>query len=239
VYVGYRIAENLGLKKGQTIEIAGKKLEVARCLAESGGMDDMRLQCSLADAQEILGLPGRINEIQAVDCLCFADTNNPAGLLRKEIASILPEAQVFHAKEIASTRTKTRQMIRKLFAVIMPFVVLACGVWVGILAIMNVRDRQQEIGIMRALGHGSGRIATLFLGKAVVVGLAGAVLGFIAGTALALKFGPMVFELAAFKPDKHLLYMAVVLAPLLTATASFIPTMIAVAYDPAVTLREE
>ena len=27
--------------------------------------------------------------------------------------------------------------------------------WIGILAMMNVRDRKYEIGVLRALGHGS------------------------------------------------------------------------------------
>jgi len=242
VYVGHRIAGQLGLKKGETIEIAGKKLDIAACLAESGGIDDMRLQCHLKDAQDILELPGRINVIQAVDCLCFADTNDMAAILRNEVGSILPEAQVYHATEISSTRSKTRQMIKNLFAVIMPFVVIACGVWVAILAIMNVRDRQHEIGILRALGHGSERITAMFLGKAVVVGVVGAALGFAVGTLLALEFGPSVFKITAatvLKPESHMLVKAAILAPLFTATASFIPAMIAVAYDPAITLREE
>ena len=242
VYVGHRIAEQLGLKQGEAIEIAGRELKIVKCLAESGGIDDMRLQCSLQDAQHILGLPGQINEIKAVDCLCFADTNDMAAILRSEVASILPKAQVYHATEISSTRSKTRQMIRNLFAVIMPFVVIACGVWVGILTIMNVRDRQHEIGIMRALGHGSEKITTLFLGKAVVVGVVGAVVGYVAGTLLALEFGPSVFKITAatiLKPDMQMLVKVAILAPLFTATASFIPTMVAVAYDPAVTLREE
>ncbi|UCG49555.1 MAG: FtsX-like permease family protein [Phycisphaerales bacterium] len=241
-YVGHRVAERLGLKEGEQVEIEGKQLKIARVLAESGGVDDIRVQCSLADAQEILGLPGRISEIKAVDCLCFAPTDNPVAILREQIGSFLPEAQVFHASTMAGTRAKTRQMIRNLFSIIMPFVIIACGIWVGVVAIMNVRDRQQEIGIMRALGYGSGRIAVLFLGKAVVTGLAGAVVGFLVGTALAMRFGPNVFEITAatmVRPEPLLLVLSLVFAPLFAAVSSFIPAMTAVAYEPAVTLREE
>jgi ABC-type lipoprotein release transport system permease subunit len=177
-----------------------------------------------------------------VDCLCFAPTDDPASILRKEIGPLLPEAQVFHTRAIASARAKTRQMVRNLFAVIVPFVVIACGVWIGVLAVMNVRDRQQEIGIMRALGYGSGRITLLFLGKALTIGLAGALVGFFLGTGLALKFGPPIFELTAkttIKPNMFLLLYCLIFAPLFAAVSSFIPAMIAVTYDPAVTLREE
>jgi ABC-type lipoprotein release transport system permease subunit len=242
LYVGYRVATALELNESKVVEIKGKTFKVVECLSESGGADDIRIQCHLLDAQDILNLPGQISEIRAVDCLCFTPTEDPASILREEIGPLLPEAQVFHTKSIASTRAKTRQMVRNLFAVIVPFVVIACGVWIGVLAIMNVRDRQQEIGIMRALGYGSGRITTLFLGKAFTIGLVGALAGFLVGTGLALKFGSPIFELTAekmIKPELSLLLYCLVFAPVFAAISSFIPTMIAVTYDPAVTLREE
>lgn len=242
LYVGYRVAKALGINESDVVEIKGKTFKVVECLSESGGVDDIRIQCHLHDAQDILNLSGRISEIRAVDCLCFTPTEDPASILRNEIGPLLPEAQVFHTKSIASARTKTRQMVRNLFAVIVPFVVIACGVWIGVLAIMNVRDRQQEIGIMRALGYGSGRITMLFLGKALTIGLVGALVGFLAGTGLALKFGPKIFEMTAktmIKPELFLLLYCIAFAPVFAAVSSFIPAMIAVTYDPAVTLREE
>ena len=40
-------------------------------------------------------------------------------------------------------------------------VVLAAAVWVGLLALVNVRERITEIGVFRALGKSSARIASL------------------------------------------------------------------------------
>jgi hypothetical protein len=241
-YVGYIIADRLKLKAGRIIEIAGKQLKIVRCLFEQGGVDDIRIQCHLKDAQEILNLPGRISEIQAVDCLCFVDTNDPVSILRKEVASILPDVQVVQAKPIATARAKQRQMIQGVFAVIVPAVVIACGIWIGVLAAVNVRDRYQEIGVMRALGYGSGKITALFLGKAVIVGLLGAIIGFLVGTYLALHFGPEIFKMTAktvMKPQLPLLAWSIIFAPLFAAVSSFIPAMIAAAHDPAVALRQE
>jgi ABC-type lipoprotein release transport system permease subunit len=240
-YIGYELAQRLKLKKGEKIDIRGKTLIVEKALSESGGVDDIRIQCHLQDAQNILDLEGRINEIKAIDCLCFTPTDDPLALLRKELAAVLPEAKTVQMKLMATTRTQTRQLVRNVFAVIMPIVIVACGAWIGVLAIMNVRDRQQEIGIMRALGYGSGRITLLFLGKALIIGLFGAAVGFFAGTALALNFGPGIFELTAkaIKPEYVWLVWSLIVAPVFTAVSSFIPAMIAVTYDPAVTLREE
>jgi putative ABC transport system permease protein len=240
-YLGYRVAERSGVHKGDTINLGGKILTVERCLGESGGMDDMRIQCSLHDAQEILNRAGQITEIRAVDCLCFLQ-GDPVTILRREIGAILPEAQVVQVKPLANARAKQRQMIRNIFAVMLPFVLVACGVWIGVLAIMNVRDRQQEIGLLRALGYDTVPIMLLFLGKAVLVGLFGAVAGFLLGTGLGLRFGPRIFEITAktmIRPESSLLLLACILAPLFALVASFVPTMIAVTYDPAATLREE
>jgi len=240
-YVGYRIAEALAVKEGATIALNGKALKVKKCLSESGGLDDMRIQCSLPDAQAILNQPGRITGIKAVDCLCFAK-GDPVATLRKEIGVILPDAQVLQIKALANARAKQRQMIHNIFAVMLPFVIAACGVWIAVLAVTNVRDRQQEIGLLRALGYNTGAVCLLFLGKAVLVGLLGAALGFLLGTGLGLRYGPGVFEITArtmIRWEPSLLAYACILAPLFAILASFVPTLIAVTYDPAATLREE
>ena len=240
-YVGHHIAVLLGIQRGDAIDLNGKELKVERCLAESGGTDDMRIQCSLGDAQTILELPGQISQIKAVDCLCLAK-DDPVEILRKEIGSILPEAQVFQAKSLATARAKQRQMIQNLFAVLLPFVLAACGVWIAVLAITNVRDRRQEIGLLRALGYDTGSILRLFLGKAVLVGLFGAAVGFLLGAGLGLQFGPRVFEITAhvmLRPELSLLAFACILAPLFAVIASLVPAVIAATYDPAATLREE
>lgn len=240
-YVGHRIAQALGIQKGDAIALNDKELKVERCLAESGGADDMRIQCSLADAQTILGRPGQISEIKAVDCLCFIQ-GDPVAVLRKEIGAILPEAQVFQAAPLANARAKQRQMIQNLFAVLVPFVLAACGVWIAVMAVMNVRDRRQEIGLLRALGYDTGSVLRLFLIKAVAVGLFGAAAGFLLGTGLGLQFGPRVFAITAktmLKPELSLLVFACLLAPLFALIASFVPAVIAATYDPATTLREQ
>ncbi len=241
VYVGFVIAEKLGLKEGEIIEINGTALSIVDCLDESGTVDDIRIQCHVEDAQAILGLPGRINEIQAVDCLCFTPTDDPLAILRGELAELLPDAKVIQKAKLAEVRKQQRLLVKNHLSFIMTVVIVVCGVWIGVLAMLNVRQRESEIGIMRAIGYSSGKVVSLLLGKAVVMGVCGAVLGFGVGVALAVHFGPGIFEITAkaIKADYTLLYWSIAAAPLFAATASFIPVTIAIAQDPADTLRKE
>ena len=241
-YIGHQLANLMNITKGDTIDVEGTSLRVVRCLAETGGIDDMRIQCHMRDAQTILDMPDRISEIQAVDCLCFVEGADPLDILRQEIGAILPGTQILQAKSVADARAKQRQMVYKIFALMIPFVMIACGVWVGVLTIMNVRERQTEIGLLRALGYSTGKIGGLFLGKAMVTGIAGAGIGFLAGAGLALAFGPDIFKLTArttVQPEWSVFVQALVVAPLFAVVAGFIPMMFAVSYDPATTLREE
>jgi ABC-type lipoprotein release transport system permease subunit len=243
VYIGFEIAQSLGLRKGDIIDIFGKPFTVAQCLSESGSVDDIRIYAHLHDVQSLLNMESKINEIKALQCLCLVDNENinSQEMLRDQLAKILPDAKVILIQNIASAREDQRAMAERYFGFIIPFVVIVCMSWIGILAMLNVRERRQEIGIMRALGYGSSKIGALFLGKAVLIGLIGAVIGFGIGTGLALKFGPDIFKVTAsmITPQIKLLYWAIIVSPAVCALSVFIPSMIAVAQDPAITLREE
>ena len=242
VYVGFELAQNFGLKNGEKIDVLGVPLIIARTLAESGSDDDIRIYGYLQDVQSLLNMENQINEIKALQCLCIVDGVNTSSVtvLREELAKILPETKVVFLQSIASARENQRLMAEKYFGFNIPFMLIVCITWIGVLAFINVRERRQEIGILRALGYGSGKIALLFLGKAVV-GLIGALIGFGIGTITALHYGADIFKVTAnmIQPMFNLLYLSVLAAPAGTALAFFIPAMLAVTQDPAVTLREQ
>lgn len=242
VYVGFELARSLELERGETVDISGRGFTVARCLPETGSEDDIRIYAHLRDVQDLLGMTGRINEIKALQCLCVVDGVNVNTLarLRQELERVLPDAKVILIQSMADAREKQRLMADNYVGFILPSAMLVCMAWMGILSLMNVRDRHQEIGIMRAIGYGSGKIAGLFLGRAIGIGFVGAAVGFGIGTALALKFGPEIFRVTANKiePDMALLCWSLLAAPALCALSALIPAMTAVAQDPAQTLRE-
>ncbi len=241
VYLGYEIAKAFKLKKGDNVDLFGNEFTVAKTLTESGSDDDIRIFTPLLAVQNILGMKGKINEIKALDCLCLIDSQTDAlQLLRDQLNQVLPEGKVILNQTIATVREKQRHMFERYFAMLIPFLIFASAIWIGTLAFFNVKERKQEIGILRALGYGADKIAYLFLGRAILLGIIGAVFGFIIGTAFSLLYGPDIFIVTAksIKPIYRLLIWSIIAAPLFATVSSFIPTMIAISTDPALILRE-
>jgi putative ABC transport system permease protein len=124
---------------------------------------------------------------------------------------------------------------------LIPLVMLGAAVWTGVLALTNVRERSAEIGILRALGVRSRQIMFVFLARALLVGLGGALLGYTVG----FSVGVLASGFAVTTDAVGMLFEPVLLglvagaAPLLAALASWPPALAAARQDPAVVLREE
>ncbi|MCA9267667.1 MAG: FtsX-like permease family protein, partial [Planctomycetales bacterium] len=134
---------------------------------------------------------------------------------------------------IAAQRSQIENSLVMMFNVLAPLFVLICGVWLGLLAWNNVRERRGEIGVLRALGKTSGAIAGLFLLKAVLLGLAGGLLGCGVGYLIARQFAPAGLESVA-----PWLLATLIGSPVVALLATYAPTLLAVQQDPAVVLRD-
>lgn len=259
--LGQELARSLPLHVGDKTKVMGREFTVAKINPERGNKDDITIWINLLEAQELLDKRGLINGILALDCTC--DTLDRLGLIRPEIAKILPDTQVIEYASQSLTRAEARQrakdeaqasIVREqegraklrsqreaLAAVLVPVVMVGSAIWIGLLALANVRERRGEIGILRALGLRSRRILLIFLGKAVVVGFAGAVVGYLIGRAM----GTLWRETPGAPPipiaflDPKLLLLIALATPLLATLASWLPAISATQQDPAIVLREE
>jgi len=266
IVLGYGLHHSLGLKVGNKVKLVGREFTVHKCYEERGSEDDFTAWIHLRTAQELLKKEGTINAILALECLC-AGVEGLLGKVRKEIEQILPGTQVIEKGTKALARAEARVRVgqeakaavererqhrakmrteREFFAaVLVPLVMVACAVWVGLLGFNNVRDRKAEIGIQRAMGFRARQIMFLFLSKSLIMGLLGGVLGIFVGLGfgrwLGLTLEENIEEIAAagelFNPGLFLL--ALIIAPVLTVISGWLPAMIAAQQDPAVVLREK
>jgi ABC-type lipoprotein release transport system permease subunit len=260
IAVGYELHRSLSLNPGDIIRVMGRPFEISTLHPERGTIDDITLWTSLADAQQMLNKADLISAMMALECECaWADLPK----VRQEILAILPDTQVIElsgkalaraearrsaadhaqallAREKANRLTMGRQRER-MIASIVPLVLTACTLVVGVLAWVNVRERRIEIGILRAMGLETRSILIVFMGKAALLGLLGGSLGVMLGIGAFLCFGSG--EDASHGPQVHAsltwLIAALALTPVVTLGASWLPILWAVQQDPATVLCEE
>jgi len=257
--LGYELHKSLGLNVGDKTQLLGHDFTVVKCHRERRTKDDISIWINLAQAQELLGKPGRINGILALQCVC---AGAQLSKIRNDIAAVLPETQVIEfsskvliraeaRKRAADTakaslaaekanRARLRDERSAFAALLVPVVVVGCTVWIGFLAFTNVRERRAEVGILRALGVNSGKVFLIFVAKALLFGLCGAALGYFAGLGVGWAWADAPLNGEPFPTlfDPGFLVLVLVLAPLLAVLASWVPAIMAARQDPAVVLRD-
>ncbi|MBI5726006.1 MAG: FtsX-like permease family protein [Planctomycetes bacterium] len=260
VVLGYELHKSFNINKGDSIEFMGRKFKAGKLHDEQGSRDDATIWMNLSEVQELLQKPGKINSILALECECQADR---LANIRKEVTALLPGTQVIEFKSQALARSEIRlrtaeesaQSIQRerenrqklkdqrvaFGAVFVPIVILGAAIWVAFLMLGNVRDRAPETGVLRAIGLRSWQIISLFLGRAVAIGLVGAVIGALGGLAVAAFWqgAPSWRDMLAMASPPDVYVAAVVLAPLLSAAASWLPAFLASRQDPATVLQKE
>lgn len=249
--MGNVLAEQLNLKEGDQTLFNGLDLKVNKVYPPRGTKDDITVWIDLAAAQQMLDLPDQINLIQALECNC-ASVDRLAEI-EAEISNVLGgDVQVIElaTKAIARARARedvkadgktTLQRMQDRASLHLILLVIASAILVGLLAFINVRERRQEIGILRAIGTSTGAIMMMFLLKALLVGVAGALIGYLLGFGLATRLdhasanGLVVESLF----DVRLLLFSVIVAPIITILASWVPAVFASNQDPAAILSLE
>jgi len=263
ITLGHELHRSMDIKVGDDVVLMGKSFKVNACYKERGNKDDITAWIYLAEAQELLDKPGKINAILALECHCTGDA---LPIIRKEIAGVLPNTQVIERGSRAIARAEARTKVaeqarlavenektaratlresRERFAsVLIPVVVTACAVWVALLGFTNVRTRRDEIGILRTLGVSAKHVLIMFMSRHFLLGVLGGVLGFGAGVISAVYFtaareGADVQIIGTDFSWAGLLLASVGGATALAVIAGWIPALIATRQDPAVVLHEE
>ncbi len=259
IVVGSEIARRAELKVDQETKLMDKTFRVTKVHEPRGTLDDVSVWVNLGEAQQMLGKENLINGILALECNCGREALSK---IREEIAGMLPGTKVVEfdrsgrlartearakaaedAKQSLAVEEASRQALedrrQRLAAVLVPLVALACALWVGLLTLSNVRERTAEIGILRAIGLSSWQVLLIFLGKAAVVGTAGAVVGYLLGYVVVVVSAGTTTPATSALFMPWLIAMSLGLALALTLLASWIPARLAARQDPAIVLQRD
>ncbi len=173
-----------------------------------------------------------VSAIEVVGCC----NEISAGLVQK-INKLLPDAKVVTITQIVDTQLQTNQTMARLSMVFLVIIILVGGASIANYMFANVFERRKEIGTLMAMGADSATILQIFMTKAVLLGLAAGIGGYLLGTALTVVMGPKLAGVPVL-PMPLLVVLALGIAIPLAVIASFLPALRAARLDPCATLQE-
>ena len=232
VLVGADVAASLRIREGDPIDLMGRTFTTIAILPQTGTVDDARIFAHLHTVQEMTGKGAVVSAIEVVGCC----SEISQGLVSK-INKLLPDAKVVTITQIVDTQLKTNRTMSRLSTVFLVIIVLVGGASIANYMYANVFERRREIGTLMAMGAGSSVVLKIFLLKALLLGLAAGVGGYIMGTVLAIVLGPQLAAVPVL-PMPTLILLALAIAVPLAILASFLPAIRATRLDPCATLQE-
>jgi putative ABC transport system permease protein len=230
--VGADVAACAGLQDGDRVELLGAWFTVLAVLPATGTVDDARVFVHLHTAQLLAGRGEVVNVIEVVGCC----KQIAAGLV-ETVTDLLPEAKVVTVAQVVRTQQNVNRLMAGLSLAFLG-ILLAVGMAATAAALYgNVRERRREVGTLMALGATPGLVLRLFLGKALVLGLAAGLGGAALGSGLAVWLGPSLAN-AAVRPLPLLALGAAGLSVAVALLGSLLPAWRAARLDPCTCLRE-
>jgi len=260
--VGAGLAKRYGVKLGDVLSVAatdkstGMALTVVGVLT-TGGPEDNAIVASLGRAQQLANKPGQYRRLyvsaltKPEDAFARKDpkTMTPAefdtwyctpyiSAIALQISEELKGTDVRVIRRVAEGEGNILTRVRTLLWLVTFAALLASALAVGASAAASVIERRTEIGLMKALGAGSGLVGVLLAAEQLLLAFVGGGIGYALGIVLARLLGERVFGFAP-APKLFVLLIILALAALITLLGSAFPLRRASRYDPAPILRGE
>jgi putative ABC transport system permease protein len=261
--VGALLARKYRLKIGDEISLATGEVTkipspfVVTAILSSGGPEDDAIIVPLNIAQRLADKPGQYRKLyvsaltKPEDDFARRDprTMKPDELERwscspyvssiaYSIKQVLPGSDVRVIRRVADGEGKILTRVRTLLWLVTFASLLAAALAVGASSAASVIERRTEIGLMKALGAGSGTVGWLLAAEQLLLAFVGGCIGYALGLLLARFLGTKIFGVP---PEPSLLVLGVilVLAATVTLLGSALPLRRAARFDPAPILRGE
>jgi putative ABC transport system permease protein len=218
--VGSVAAEILKLNVGDSIpinQVSGVK--VAGILEQTGSNDDYQIFVPLPMVQQAFNKQGLVSSID-VRALCNGcPVEQIADAINKDIGGVRAVA----VKQVAATEMGMLEKVNKLMIALGAITLLVGGFGVVNTLMTSVHERIKDIGIMRAVGASRNQIIKAFIYEAIIIGVIGGILGYVAGTLLAYVAGPLIFEGTTVSFVPVFLPISLVLAIIIAVVATLYP----------------
>jgi putative ABC transport system permease protein len=260
--VGQNLANWNHLKAGDTLYLGGGEQDKpfslnVRGILSTGGPEDNAIVAPLQIAQQIAGKPGQYRKLY-VSALTKPEDDfarrDPATMRPDEqerwactpyissiaysLQEVLPGTDVRVIRRVADGEGSILKRVQALLWLVTLAALLAAALAVGASSAASVIERRTEIGLMKALGAGSGTVGFLLAAEQLVLAFVGGGIGYSLGTILARLVGEKIFGVAP-EPSLLVLVAVLALAAIVALLGSAIPLRRASRYEPAPILRGE
>jgi putative ABC transport system permease protein len=260
--VGIATAKKFGLKAGDELNVHAndrtgwRTLKVVGLLS-TGGPEENAVVAPLAVVQRLAETPGQYRRLyvsaltKPEDAFARKDPKSMTPVeydrwyctpyisaIALQISEELKGTDVRVIRRVAEGEGTILTRVRTLLWLVTFAALMAAALAVGASAAASVIERRTEIGLMKALGAGSGLVGVLLAAEQLLVAFVGGGIGYAVGILLARLLGQKIFGFTP-EPNLFLLFIVLVLASLITLLGSAYPLRRASQYDPAPILRGE
>ncbi|HEV2195318.1 MAG TPA: ABC transporter permease [Candidatus Acidoferrum sp.] len=250
-----KIGDSISLATGDVTKIPAP-LKV-RGILNSGGPEDESIVVPLSYAQSLADKLGQYRKLyvsaltKPEDAFAKHDpkTFTPAeydrwfctpyiSSIAFQIQEELPGTDVRVIRRVAEGEGQILTHVQMLLWLVTFAAMLAAALAVGASSAASVIERQVEIGLMKALGAGSGTVGFLLAAEQLLLAFVGGGVGYALGIILARLLGEKIFG-AAPEPTLLVFFVVIGLAAVVTLLGSAIPLRRASRIEPAPILRGE
>ena len=193
---GQQVAARLNASAGDRLSFRDGNLTltcVLTAILKTGGTEDGQIFLPLLRVQELANAIGKISVIQINASGTPAQIEQYAQTLQQKF----PELEVRPLRQFSEAQAKIYSRISGLLTAATTLILALTALCV-MAAMTNIAaERRNDVGMMKAIGGSARRVLNLFLTEAVILGLAGGLIGAAAGIALSIALGKAVFGVAA------------------------------------------
>jgi len=261
--VGTAFAKKNHIKIGDSISFATGDVSkipaplTVTAILTAGGPEDESVVVPLSRAQSLANQPGQYRKLylsaltKPEDDFARRDpkTMKPdeferwscspyVSSIAYSIKQVLPGADVRVIRRVAEGEGQILTRVRMLLWLVTGAALLAAALAVGASSAASVIERRTEIGLMKALGAGSGTVGFLLAAEQLLLAFVGGGAGYALGIVLARLLGERIFG-AAPEPSLIVFFVIIALAALVTILGSAFPLHRASRIEPAPILRGE
>ncbi len=182
VMLGSVLAKNMGKQVGDKVDVfEDEPFEVVGIFESLNMVENGSMIVSLAELQRLIDRRGRVNLFNVV--VTDRADEGAVDRVRQEIEALAPGMSAMTSESFVTSDMQIQAA--RAMTWITSIVALVIGS-VGVLntMVMSVFERTQEIGILRAIGWRKSRVMRMILVEAVLLSLAGALVGILGALAI-------------------------------------------------------